>query len=409
MAATRFYLDMRSKSKDGKGSIIITLAHNYTTAAFGTGVRVSPCEWNGQRVVRRADADLLNIKLSERKNHIDRELALLTLDPRFDCMTASQVKKEIDKDKPSGPRRHLISNIFNEYMETLPKESTKDIYFYTLKKVESYGGKALCIEDIDYKWLVGFNKYMLETQKVNGCSVYLRHLRAICNHAKKEKIIFDYPFDSFSIKQVETKKLFIPMDKLRELYYFPCKPNQVIYRDYFFLMFFLIGINSKDLFFARHSDVINGRLEYIREKTYKKYSIKIEPEARELLDKYCGKNYLVEVMDRCKFYKSFLRGMNKNLCQIGPTVTEEIYPEDDLFGEPVQVKRLNPILTKITTNAARHTWGTLANNEGIPMEVVSQALGHPLGSRTTMIYVKPDQKRVDEANRFLIDRFFKRI
>jgi hypothetical protein len=43
------------------------------------------------------------------------------------------------------------------------------------------------------------------------------------------------------------------------------------------------------------------------------------------------------------------------------------------------------------------------------MDTISQALGHSFGHRTTLIYVKPDQSKVDAANRKVIDFLFEKI
>ena len=56
-------------------------------------------------------------------------------------------------------------------------------------------------------------------------------------------------------------------------------------------MFYLCGINSVDLFNARPDALSNGRLEYVRAKTHKAYSVKVEPEAMEIIDRYRGKDY----------------------------------------------------------------------------------------------------------------------
>jgi integrase len=62
-----------------------------------------------------------------------------------------------------------------------------------------------------------------------------------------------------------------------------------------------------------------------------------------------------------------------------------------------------PILPNITSYASRHTWATLAAELDIPKETISAGLGHNIGSDVTSIYIKFDQKKVDEANRKVID------
>lgn len=52
---------------------------------------------------------------------------------------------------------------------------------------------------------------------------------------------------------------------------------------------------------------------------------------------------------------------------------------------------------------ARHTYATLLAEIDTPVEVISMALGHSLGSRVTQIYILQDLRKVDEANRRLFD------
>ncbi|MEN8250290.1 MAG: hypothetical protein ABFS32_15255 [Bacteroidota bacterium] len=62
----------------------------------------------------------------------------------------------------------------------------------------------------------------------------------------------------------------------------PASRSQQRAMDLFLLSFYLIGINFKDLLYARKEDVYKGRLEYNRAKTNRAYSIKIVPEAKEI-------------------------------------------------------------------------------------------------------------------------------
>lgn len=47
------------------------------------------------------------------------------------------------------------------------------------------------------------------------------------------------------------------------------------------------------------------------------FSIKVEPEAQAIIDKYRGKNYLLDVLDTYGNYKDFTHRMNENLRKIG--------------------------------------------------------------------------------------------
>ncbi|MBE6181270.1 MAG: hypothetical protein E7148_01045 [Rikenellaceae bacterium] len=175
------------------------------------------------------------------------------------------------------------------------------------------------------------------------------------------------------------------VDDLRKLRDYPCEPYQEKYRDLFMLTFYLLGINPIDLFSLK--EIINGRIEYRRSKTGRLFSIKVEPEAMAIIDKYRGEDFLLDVLDIYGDYKDFAHRMNSNLQKIGPC------DRKGLGGR----KYIDPLFPKISIYWARHTWATLAAEIDIPDDTI--ALGHSSGNRVTNIY----QKKVDVANRAVID------
>ena len=385
MATTKFYLDLRGKAKDGKGSVLISLYHNGTTAMFPTGIRISPGEWGKQRVVKCTDAETLNARLQNRKSEIDKSIAALSLNDEFQEMTATEIKERLTEKKTKKKSSPLIVDLFDSYLSTSDlKPKTREVYNTTLKKIMAYSGDKLTLQDIDFLWLREFDRHLSTVQSINGRAIYLRALRAICNYGRNIGIDSPYAFQNFQIKQEPTEKRCVPVETLRYFMLCPVDSKQEYYRDYFFLMFYLIGINIKDLFYARRDQYVNGRLEYIRAKTRKKYSIKVEPEAAILLEKYKGSNnHLLEAMDHVMHHESFTKMANKRLKTIG-----------DSNG---------PIIPDITTYYCRHCWATFAHEAGVPTDTISQALGHSFGLRTTLIYIKPDQNLVDDANRRVIN------
>lgn len=157
------------------------------------------------------------------------------------------------------------------------------------------------------------------------------------------------------------------------------------------LIFYLIGINPVDLFHLK--EIKNERIEYIRAKTGKHYSVKVYPEAMAIFEKYKGTNFLIDVLDSWNKYEDFTHRMNINLKQIGDVTRV------GLGGKKIRT----PLFPDITIYHARHTWATIAANIDIPKDTISAALGHEIGSDTTAIYIDFDQKKVDEANRKVID------
>lgn len=85
--------------------------------------------------------------------------------------------------------------------------------------------------------------------------------------------------------------------------------------------------------------------------------------------------------------------MDVGLKQIGPVIRK------GLGGK----KERSPLFPEISSYWARHTWATVAASLDIPKETISAALGHEIGSEVTSIYIKFDRKKIDEANRKVIE------
>ena len=107
---------------------------------------------------------------------------------------------------------------------------------------------------------------------------------------------------------------------------------------------------------------------------------------------------MLDILDRYENYRNFTWRMNKNLHEIGKM---ELI-EKNIKGKTRKIKSREPLFPEITTYWARHTWATIAASLDIPKETIAAALGHG-GNTVTDIYIDFDQKKVDEANRKVID------
>lgn len=251
--------------------------------------------------------------------------------------------------------------------------------------------RRLRFEDITKDWLAGFDRFLSRTSpKKNARNIHLRNIRAVFNDALDDEITTAYPFRRFKIRPVATPKRSLSVEQLRTLITYPCEPIVAKYVDYFVLSFMLIGINMIDLLHLE--SVSNGRVEYNRSKTSRLYSIKLEPEARELIDKHRGKKHLLDALDKYSDHKDFVRRMNENLRKVG---------DMERVGRGGRKLR-KPLFPSLSSYWARHTWATIAASLEIPKETIAAALGHG-GNTVTDIYIDFDRKKVDEANRRVLD------
>ena len=241
---------------------------------------------------------------------------------------------------------------------------------------------------IDVNWLREFDSYLSLTMKSeNSKSIHFRNLRAVFNAALTDEITEAYPFRRFKIRSQETKKRSLTIEQLRLFASSDIEPWMERYRDVFMLIFMLCGINITDL--CQLKGIENGRIVYRRAKTHKLYSIKVEPEADLLFSKYEGKDWLLNFLDCYGKAKDFNRKLKRGL----DAIVEHINA-----GLPRTKK-----LPRISSYWARHTWATLAADLDIPIETISAALGHAHGCATTAIYIRFNNKKIDAANRKVLD------
>lgn len=341
------------------------------------------------------------------KNNLHLAQMLDVLQAKVDSIRAEYVIKGVEPtlaefkerilteviNKPTKPKGCFV-DIFKEFADN-HNESTKELYYYSLRRIEQFDKyiSTRSIDEIGIPWLTRFESWLAQTNSKNARNILLRNIRAVFNYALDCEYTTNYPFRRFKIRPEATRKRAMSVEQLRSLAVYPVEDYQVFYRDMFVLMFCLIGINVVDLYSL--GGIVGGRVEYRRAKTHRLYSIKVEPEAQAIIDKYHGTKNLLCIADRWTTHSQFGKQMNKALKRMG---------EMQRVGRGGK-KVFEPIVPGLTTYWARHTWATIAASLDIPKETIAHALGH--GNDTvTDIYIDFDKKKVDEANRKVLDFVF---
>ncbi len=397
MASINFYLDTRSTKGESPSPLKIAIRHKHKTAFISLGISLMPEQWDKvtQKIRNRPDKQILNNILHRRYIEIESLLFELTATGELKGCDATQIKNRILKEiNPEDETPdNLFANRFLKFIESKEKKGTKSVYRWTYTKLESFSENlsSLKFEDITKGWLTSFETFLSQTESKNSRNIHLRNIRAVFNDAIDDEITTFYPFRKFKIRPVATPKRSLSVDQLRILFqYSSIEKHSEKYLDMFKLIFFLIGINIVDLCNLR--GINDGRIEYYRAKTNRLYSIKVEPEAMDIINKYRGEKYLLNIMDNRSDYKSFVSRMNKEMKRIGDV------KRVGRGGKKV----FEPLFPGISTYWARHSWATIAAELDIPKETIAAALGHG-GNTVTDIYISFDRKKIDEANRRVID------
>ena len=213
----------------------------------------------------------------------------------------------------------------------------------------------------------------------------MRTLRALVNEAIRRDLMDKeyYPFStqfnkngySFSQFKSDFDPKPLSLVELEKVKGFPVQDYPHLQSAYDVFMF---------LFMARGLNVVEGRLNYVRKKTGKLYTIKISPQMREIIDKYKTEKYLFPVLakapsdpeKRYNFVRNALDYLNNQLSEI---------------------KEIVGATQKITSYTARYSYSNVLIQNNVPVVKLQQALGHS-SLATTQHYVSKFSN--DEVDKF---------
>jgi len=247
---------------------------------------------------------------------------------------------------------------------------------------------------IDAEWLKRYERWMRthgirkETKgmSANSIGVHMRNIRTVYREAMDIGLTdrAAYPFHRYRIPREDTRKRNLTAEEMQKIIHVKLSnPTMAWSRDMFLLSFYLIGINMRDLMFLTSENIDEGRVYYRRSKGKQDYSIKIFPVAQAIIDRYPGRKFILDTMERYTDYRTATRLINKKLKAIATDLK---------------------ITKPVTIYWARHTWATVAIGKevGASRDVIRYALGHGIGSLVTDIYIQFDLSQVDAVNRKVI-------
>ena len=404
MATTKFYLDTRAVKGDNYAPLKVVITKHGHASYISLDVKLLPSQWDEkrQRATNIENQNKINNYIYNRKVQIDNAIMELSSRGELTKMTSTQIKNKVKSYlDPKAEIQNLFINRYKKFTESRNAERTKEIYKTTLNKILTFDKNAasMSFEDINKDWLISFDNFLKkEGLKKNSRNIHFRNIRAVINDAIDNEITTHYPMRKMDINPEETEKRSLTIEELRLLFDYPVKKWQQKYLDYFKLTFYLIGINPVDLCNCKKEDIKDGRLIYKRRKTGKLYSIKIEKEAQDIIEKYSGEKLLVNFSERMTNYKTFVSRANKALKKIG--IVNMVYNSSHSKKNKFEYK---PLFNSLSIYWARHTWATLAYSIGISDDLIAAALGHSHGNRITSIYIDKSIANIDDVNRKVID------
>ena len=284
-----------------------------------------------------------------------------------------------------------FSRCGENYINRLRKEgrySTAHVYKNALYSFGRYCGTLnVSFKQVTKERLRRYGQYLYECGlKPNTISTYMRMLRSIYNRGVEAGSAPYVPrlfHDVYTGVDVRQKKA-LPAGELHRLLYEDPKSERLRRTQTIAaLMFQFCGMSFADLAHLEKSALDQSVLRYNRIKTKTPMSVEVLDTARGMINQLRSNqepipdcpDYLFDILcgnkkrkdERAyREYQSALRRFNNRLKDLA---------------------RALRLKSPVSSYTLRHSWATTAKYRGVPIEMISESLGHK-SIKTTQIYLK---------------------
>ena len=380
-------MDSRRKRKDGMCPIIFRLSHHRKTIAISTGFAVPPEYWNEKnREVKRtyngvSSVARLNNLLIKKKTELRDGINELEEIGQLGGLSITELKNTLTKPTNTISFFDFTNRLISE-MEEANRFGNAKAYRCALGSLKNFNKKeSLRFEEMTYTYLKRFETaHLKKGNSINGLSMYMRTFRAIYNKAIHQGVVSadSYPFRKYKIKSQPTAKRAISIEKIRRILNLELEPGTPLFntRNYFLCSYLMNGISFIDIAFLKLDNIIDGRIQYRRQKTARYYDIKLTPQLSSIMDCYLiGKDktdYIFPIVKRNDMQDQF----------------KDVQWERKRYNKCLkEIAKLCEIEEHLTSYVSRHSMATNLILNDVPINALSKMLGHSDIS-TTEIYIK---------------------
>ena len=381
--AVLFFLKRNRINKIGKCPIRCRITFLKNRKEFSTGIFINPDHWeSGKQKASPPSTEntLLNNKLSLIYQQIDKAFLMLQILPNdFDVddiyrkYKGEDSKEEITilgaYDLHNDKTKKLIGIDFNQLSWSRYVESRRKVALFITK---IYNRKDIKLKDLDLKFIKDLEYFFKTELKLRQATVYrsIQRVKKIIQFAIAENYLKKDPFHLYKNKKYKTVIVYLTDEELQrfENYTFSQVRLQQVKDLFIFCCYTGLTYTEMTTLTTNNIEVGfdgNEWIQMIRKKTNRVISVPVLPKAKEILEKYG--NELPKISNQ-KF-NSYLK----------------------------EISALLSIDKKLTHHIARKTFATtvlLYNN--VPMEIVSELLGHSNMNITQAHYGKIVQRKVSD-------------
>jgi len=404
---TKIWLLKKREKKNGKYPVKIKVIFNRLICFYQTGVDLTEEEfkdYHKRKDLKKQFDDI--IYYLNKADKIVKDLGRNFSWKEFDTLYYNR--------KPTGNQINNHSQSINivthleDYAKKLYEEGsikTSKGYTTTANHLKDYLKKkddCLLFSDITPEFLNVLEKYFLSSKmklSYSSIGVYMRNIRTIFNQAISKKTISSelYPFGKGKYVPPSSKKAkkALPLGVIEKIYnYEPDNSKEARAKDMWLFAYFANGLNVKDIAFLRYENIKGSVLSFIRAKTehstkdnIKTIEVFITEDVQRIINKWGRKPQKPK-----SFIFDILHPKDLSDLQIYRDINQAVRTTNKYMKRIAEDLKLERVPT---TNFARHSFSTVLKRAGVPIEMISEQLGHT-SIKTTQIYLdsfESDQKR----------------
>lgn len=384
----RYVIAKNKIRKDGKAPLYCRLTYLEERKQFATGFFVHPIQWNtvDQSLKPPNDENLfINTQIGLIKNDINQ--AFLFLQVNSNAFGVEDIFLQYKGEVPQKNKTIIL--LFNEHNEKMEKLVGKEYSIATLWKFKQarellkgfmkfhYNRNDYEFKDLDLRFIQEYEFY-LKTEKSLALATtnkMIQRFRKIVKIAISQDVLNKDPFIAYKVKHVKKEIVYLTTEELSKLekYQFKAERLQIVADMFIFCCYTGLAYNEMANLGKSHIVIGFDGNEWInmkRSKTQQTLSIPLLNKSKMMIEKY----------------------ENADEVKVLPSISNQKFN-----GYLKEIADIVGIDKRLTHHLGRRTFATtiLLYND-VPMEIVSELLGHSKITITQESYAKVVNKKVSE-------------
>ncbi|KQT25893.1 integrase [Chryseobacterium sp. Leaf405] len=381
-----FVISKSRINKAGLAPLFCRITYQEERKQFATGLFVNPSQWQNNKQKANPPNEynkFINSQLSLIKNEINQAFLFLQLQ-KSDFDTEKIYKQYKGETQNEDKTLMDVFNYHNNKMKSLvgiegsinsweryhnTHNHIKDFLWFKFKR------KDMKLKDIQFSFITDLEYYLKVEKKFKPTTTYrsIGRFRKVIRVAVAMDYLIKDPFILYRTKEPKKEIIYLTMQELNliENHKFASDRLQQVADMFIFCCY--TGLAFQEMANLKKENIINKFddnlwIEMYRQKTQRKFSVPLLLKAITIIDKYQYQDNVLPVISNQRF-NSYLK----------------------------EIAEITGINKTLTHHIARKTFATtiLLYND-IPIEIVSELLGHSKITMTQEHYAKIMDNKINE-------------